>query len=370
MPRRGENIYKRKDGRWEGRYIKDRMSNGKIKYGYVYSYSYKETKEKLKQIYQSPFVSNQSGRKEVYSSLLILWLESKRITVKESTFACYRRIVKNYIMPALGNLYVNQLTTNHIEIFLAGMMKTDDKNRNSGLSARTVSNILVVLKASLEYGRSNGYQVNCNEKRITLKDKEKEMRVLTRTEQTILSEFLRKEPDRYKFGTLLSLYTGIRIGELCALRWENISIDNHSVKINETLQRIQVFGESQKTKIVITEPKSCSSIRVIPLPDFLLSLVEQFRSHPKSYVLTADRNKFVEPRTMQYHFKQYIKQCHLEDANFHCLRHTFATRCVEAGFEIKSLSEILGHSNVNITLNKYVHSSFELKSQNMNKLSF
>ena len=151
-----------------------------------------------------------------------------------------------------------------------------------------------------------------------------------------------------------------------------MSISNSMLKIRKTMQRIKDtnIGAAKKTKIVITEPKSECSIRDIPLPSFMNEIARQFEGVPKAFVLTGDRNKFVEPRTMQNRFKVYVKESGIKDANYHALRHTFATRCIEVGFEIKSLSEVLGHSNVNITLNRYVHSSFELKCSNMNKLAF
>ena len=177
--------------------------------------------------------------------------------------------------------------------------------------------------------------------------------------------------DLFKFGTLFALYTGIRIGELCALQWEDVSLQSATLKVQKTLQRIQdtTKGASSKTKIVITEPKSKCSIRDIPIPKFLVEIARHFSDSPKAYILTGDKLKYTEPRTVQNHFKKYIDSCGIERANFHALRHTFATRCIELGFEIKSLSEILGHANVNITLNRYVHSSFDLKSANMNKLA-
>ena len=137
------------------------------------------------------------------------------------------------------------------------------------------------------------------------------------------------------------------------------------------MQRIQNTSiiAATKTKVVITEPKSQCSMRDIPLPRFIVEIAERFADSPNAFVLSGDKNKYVEPRTMQNHFKAYIKESRIEDANYHALRHTFATRCIEVGFDIKTLSEILGHANVNITLNRYVHSSFDLKCANMNKLS-
>lgn len=158
--------------------------------------------------------------------------------------------------------------------------------------------------------------------------------------------------------------------ELCALQWEDFDLAHSKLKIRKTMQRIQDLGNGSvsKTKIVITEPKSQCSIREIPLPLFIVDVAKKFASNPKAYILTGT-DRYIEPRTMQNRFKSYVKECNVEPANFHVLRHTFATRCVEVGFEVKSLSEVLGHANVNITLNRYVHSSFELKHSNMNKLA-
>ena len=195
--------------------------------------------------------------------------------------------------------------------------------------------------------------------------------MLTQAEQDALISILMNDMDLYKFGVFLSLYTGIRVGELCALKWEDFDTTQTTLKISKTMQRIQDTenGSLSKTKIVITEPKSKCCVREIPLPTFVTDISRQFVSNPKSYILTGS-DRYVEPRIMQNRFKSYINASGISDANFHALRHTFATRCVEVGFEIKSLSQILGHANVNITLNRYVHSSFELKCSNMNKLSF
>ena len=234
-----------------------------------------------------------------------------------------------------------------------------------------MTDILTIIKSSMEYARYNGFDIICDLRRLTIKKKDQEMRVLTQAEQSALVNVLLEDTDRYKFGVLLSLYTGIRIGELCALRWEDISIPTATLKVRKTMQRIQDtdVATTTKTKVIVTEPKSQCSVRDIPLPQFIVDIAEKFVDHPKAFVLSGDKNRYIEPRTMQNHFKAYVKESKIEDANYHALRHTFATRCIEVGFEIKTLSEILGHANVNITLNRYVHSSFDLKCANMNKLS-
>lgn len=173
-------------------------------------------------------------------------------------------------------------------------------------------------------------------------------------------------------GILISLFTGLRIGELCALTWENISIENENIHVNRTLQRIQIVNadeqSSSKTQIIITSPKSVCSIRTIPLPKSIISVLQKIEVK-EGYLLTGNIEKYVEPRSMQYHFKKVLSKCGIEIVNFHVLRHTFATRCIELGFDVKTLSELLGHSNVNITMSRYVHPSFELKKENMQRLS-
>ena len=164
----------------------------------------------------------------------------------------------------------------------------------------------------------------------------------------------------YKFAILLALYTGIRIGELCALDWSDVT---DVIRISKTLYRIK---RGNKTVLEIATPKTPSSNRIIPIPDCMKNYIERFRSYGS--VLKNRNGNRVEPRLLQLTFEKIISKCDLPKTNFHALRHTFATRCVEAGFDIKSLSEILGHKDVKTTLNKYVHSSFEQKQKNMDLL--
>ena len=197
------------------------------------------------------------------------------------------------------------------------------------------------------------------------------MRVLSKEEQIKFIQYLLTDTDECKFGTLLALLTGMRIGEICALKWENISLNDGIIKITSTMQRLSNFEENRnsKTKIIISDPKSDNSVRIIPLSNSSIEICKKFKaSSPSAYVLSGSSSCFVEPRTLQYKMEKYTKDCSLENVHFHTLRHTFATRCVEVGFEIKSLSEILGHSTPQITLERYVHSSLELKRNNMNKL--
>lgn len=371
MPRKGENIYKRKDGRWEGRYICSYDAVGKAKYTYVYGKTYSEVKQKLVAGRSTPQkVNNIAQNLLTYEELLDLWLHYSQLNTKESTHARYAHLINTHIKPQLGKYQLSVLSTEIIELFVEFQLAKGRLDNTGGLAPKTVTDILTIIKSTIEYAGYKGFPVTCNLSKLTIKKKEKEIRVLTQAEQDALISILMNDMDLYKFGVFLSLYTGIRIGELCALKWEDFDTTQTTIKINKTMQRIQDTqnGALSKTKIVITEPKSQCSVREIPLPTFVTDISRQFVSNPKSYILTGS-DRCVEPRTMQNRFKSYIKASGISDANFHALRHTFATRCVEVGFEIKSLSEILGHANVNITLNRYVHSSFELKCSNMNKLS-
>lgn len=373
MSKRGENIYKRKDGRWEGRYIKFYDENGKAKLGYVYAKTYSEAKNKLMEQKNFWLNKNESAWHETdisYSYILTSWLDFSQMRVKESTYARYVHIVERHIRPKLGNYKLAKISTKCVEEYVVDALKNGRLDHTGGLSEKTVIDILIIIKSSMSYAKHHGYITKCDLSRICIKNTEKEIKILSMKEQQQLTQVLLADLDFCKFGILLALYTGIRIGELCALTWEDFNIEEKFLKIYKTMQRIQnvVDPQTSKTKVIVTEPKSRSSIRIIPLPEFIIEIAKNIYVSPKVFILTGKENSYLEPRTIQNRFQIYLKQGGIRTANFHSLRHTFATRCVELGFEIKTLSEILGHSNVNITLNRYVHSSYHLKCENMNKL--
>lgn len=197
------------------------------------------------------------------------------------------------------------------------------------------------------------------------------MRVLSREEQARFVSYLLEDMDTCKFGVLLALFTGVRIGELCALQWGKISLKEQTIRIDATLQRLRDTSAvgSARTRIVISTPKSDTSVRTIPVTDYKAELCGKMDPHSSAaYVLTGT-DSFMEPRALQYRMEKYTRECGLEGVHFHTLRHTFATRAVEVGFEINSLSEVLGHAATTITLDRYVHSSLILKRDNMNKLN-
>lgn len=374
MSKRGENIYKRKDGRWEGRYIISYDAIGKAKYGYVYGKSYTALKQKLNEKkggLSLPTVLSTSNS-VLYSEVLSDWLLSIKNSVKESTHARYENLIATHIVDNLGKYQASKISTQLIEAFIGGLLCYGRADHKGGLSAKTVAIILMILNKSMEYARGNGIEIICDFSRISVKKKDKEMRVLSPAEQNEIIAAIMSDLDFTKLGILLSLSTGIRIGELCALKWADIDLAQGVLKIRKTMQRIpnNDLQSISKTKIIITEPKTESSVRDIPLPKFWVKAAQGFDITPAAYLLTGEVDRFIEPRSLQNRFKKIINECGFDDVNFHALRHTFATRCVEVGFEIKALSEILGHSSVKITLDRYVHSSFDHKVSNMNKLQF
>ncbi len=358
MSRRGESIYHRKDGLWEARYVKCVDEFGKKKYGSVYAHSYKEAKEKrLDVVSQITLISQAASKRSItLSSLVQEWLYVNQTRIKLSTYQKYTNFLKNHILNQIGRYQIIYLSPVVLKQY------TDNKLQ-SGLSPATINGILVFIHTCLKYGnRQYGLPVIDI---IYLKQTKKEMRVLSLEEQRKLTNYLLCDIDIYKLGVLVALYTGIRIGELCALKWNDI--ENGVIYINKTLQRLQQSNNTH-TELVIGEPKSSSSIRKIPLPIYISEIVEDFRMNDECNFMNRLYHPVIEPRVLQYQFKKQLKICNIKEANFHALRHTFATRCIEANVDVKTLSELLGHSDVSVTLNKYVHSSFEQKQLSINKL--
>ena len=364
MSRRGENIYKRKDGRWEGRFIKKRDSNGKAIYGYIYSKTYTEVKEKLTKVKNETNDNNLKTLNWKFLELSEQWLEKIRGTCKNSTYAKYRNIVFKHIVPEFGICLLSKITTDAVRKFCC------DKELIYGLSPKTIKDILSVMKQVIKYAKQFGAMVNCDFACIPIKSNRAAIKVLTFKQTKEMVDYLISNINYVNLGILISFYTGIRIGELCALKFDDIYIESNTINISKTMQRIQNFNETtSKTDIVISSPKSESSIREIPIPQFITDIIINNNLYKENaFILTGNSTRFIEPRTLENKFNRIAKTCNIQNTSFHTIRHTFATNCVEAGVDVKSLSEILGHSTVSITLNRYVHSSMQTKKKNMEKL--
>ena len=284
--------------------------------------------------------------------------------VKESTIAKYTAAVENHIKPFFGSYRPEQITTELTADF------ADHIIQHKNLSVNTAKELTVILKSILKYTVKNRGGMDVVDVAAP-KAVQKEIRVLSQEEQQKMIDYLQENMNSYKFAILFALMTGLRIGEVCALRFKDISLSNKLVTVRETVQRVKnLDGNGAKTKLIFTTPKSNTSARLVPLTNAAFELCKDRidESKPNAFLLTGSESKCTEPRTLQYYIKKYSTACGIEDMHFHVLRHTFATRCVEVGFEIKSLSEVLGHSTPGITLQRYVHSSLEFKRKNMAKL--
>ena len=358
MSRRGSNIYKRADGRYEGRIKIGYDENQKLCYKYVYGKTLAEVKEKMEQSYSLKRTETKPIIKLTVKEVCSEWLESKRLTVKQSTYANYSRLLKNHIYPLLGGQAYSLLSKKQLNSFISELVSDGRKDGKGGLSSKTVKDIFIVLKSVSSYARREyGFENVCADVKSP-KVRNTELKVLSEHEIRKLNLYIRHNLDRVNLCILICLYTGIRIGEMCGLKWENVNLQEGFIVINKTVQRISM-GKGT-SEIVVDVPKTESSVRTVFMPEFLTKIIGDFKRSPSIYVLSG-LNIPKEPRILQYHFKKVLKDCGIRDIPFHSLRHTYASLCIKKGFDVKALSELLGHSTVNLTLDRYVHTSDEIK---------
>lgn len=370
MPRRGENIRKRKDGRWEARFPKGKNEKGKTIYGAVYGSTYKEVKEKRRQRLENPPVAQTNCSDNSFGSLLALWIADNQVRLKASTIYRYQYLIDTHILPELGFKSTNSITSTVINSFLSDKLEHGRLDGSGGLSAAYVRSITLVINSALRFGIDQGFcsvvGLKINKPTVT----HKELPVLSSSQQLILEKWLQTDTDETKLGVLISLYTGLRIGEICALTWNDIDLKNKVIYVRNTVVRVKsAAGESAKTHLIIDSPKTAASLRCIPICSRLLSALLSLAPNATSQYVVSSTASFVSPRTYDYRFKKLLDACQIPRINYHALRHTFATRCIEAGVDVKSLSEILGHADVSITLNTYVHSSMDLKRTQLEKIT-
>lgn len=293
------------------------------------------------------------------------WIAIRSAQVKESTLANYKMKLEKHIIPFLGELYPEQIDPRCLSEFV-------EKEHSSGLCSKYIADLIVVLKCVLRYSKAQYGTQDHIEGFAMPQRHNNSMRLLTEQQQRMLIEFITHDMSLCSTGAALSLFMGLRIGEICALRWQDVDFVARIIRISKTIQRISTAcdeGASKRTKIIMTEPKSFSSNREIPLSQNMYEYLIRRRGDPQNYITSASL-KPVEPRTMQYRFSKLLERMDLPKVNFHTLRHMFATNCIAMGFDVKTLSEILGHSSVEITLNRYVHSSFERKRKCMELISW
>ncbi len=328
MSKKGENIYKRNDGRWEGRYKCGFDENGKTKYKSVYSKSYKECKVKLNNA-RNAYETGKSEIKIIMTvkELLFLWFNSIFINIKKSTADTYLAIINNHVLPIMGGMSVNIVTTDFLNKFVTEKITDGRLNKTGGLSAKTVQNIVGVLKSAFKYAEKV-YGIKNPAAFVTMpKAEKKETEVLTGEEMAAIRKYCAEHPDYFEAVYELCISTGIRIGELCALQFEDIDFEEGTLTIRKTVQRIKKDNVSpeNKTEVIITPPKTKNSTRKIPLPDMLLEKLRKFTAGKQNgdYIFSADGKKPLDVRTIQKKFASVLKKCGIRKVKFHILRHPY-----------------------------------------------
>jgi len=344
-----------------------------------YGHSYEEVKQKrFAFISLSKKTSAQTGADDVQQEQQILqnvlfrtvaeeWLETVKNGQKASTYEKYSMVYHSHLEGALGTTAIGSITDSFVKEKIFEPL-SDCKQSDSKLSDKSDSlqkSIYCVLNRILKYASCQYSIMLPGIQKPASGIFKKTVKVFTKKEQARLLSALYHQMDLFKMAVLLCLFTGLRLGELCALKWSDIDYENKTLSVKRTVQRLYVEGRDTKTALVETEPKSHRSRREIPLQDTVIKLLLGFQNN-KEYIFGGD--KPLDPRTMQNHYKKILEEAEVAYKNFHALRHTYATNCIEGGTDVKSLSEMLGHSSVQITMNYYVHPSMDTKRRYADRL--
>lgn len=290
------------------------------------------------------------------------WKEEKKKYVKKSTYAAYQLLIQNHIKPYFGDLY--EVNEEKVQQFVFDKL-------DAGLSEKTIRDIIIVLKMILKFGIKNGYleyvQIDA---KFPSKQEKKDLDVLSKADQKKFMEHLRNNFTFKNLGIFICLSTGMRIGEICGLRWCDVDTVEGVIKVRHTLQRIYIIeGETRHTELLLDTPKTANSVRDIPMSSELLKMLKSLNKvvNENYYVISNDI-KPIEPRTYRNYYKKLCKQLDIPELKFHGLRHSFATRCIKSKADYKTVSVLLGHSNISTTLNLYVHPNKEQKKKTIDKM--
>lgn len=285
----------------------------------------------------------------VIKDIAVLWKDNKKQFVKESTYSAYCLLLTNHIIPFFGNK--EEFTEADVQQFALDSL-------SDGLGEKTVKDIIVVIKMIQKFGVKNKLMpLNQIDVLFPSKISKKSLDIMSKENQKRLFEYLKENFSFKNLGIVICLCTGMRIGELCALKWSSFDMDNNVIKVRHTVQRIYVVDEEARyTKIVVSEPKTKESNRDIPLSSELIKIIKPLMKivNYEFYIL-SNEEKPIEPRTYRNYYKRILKNLGIPYLKFHGLRHSFATRCIESKNNVKTVSVILGHSNITTTMNLYVH---------------
>ena len=316
-----------------------------------------------------------TAKRNNISRLTKLYLTARRPFLKESSYAHYVELAEHYIEPYLGKLQFEDFNSSKAGEYISRLKTEGRTSGKGGLSDKTIRDIWSLIKSIFYFAAENGYcSSDIRFPRLTLaKPSRMKSQVLTAEHQKKLEAYLTANMSPETLGIILCLYTGMRIGEICALKWSDVDLESCLINVNRTVLRIkntQSRGNQSKTVIVTGTPKTASSQRAIPVPKAIGKLLKKEGKHmPGDYYVATGSLHLMEPRRYYEKYKQILRKCGITtDYTFHALRHTYATRCIESGIDPKVVSELLGHSSVTITLNRYVHPTMELKKRCVERL--
>ena len=367
MARRGENIRKRKDGRWEGRYIKGRKPDHSAIWGYVYGRTYTAVKKELTIRKNSMQTYTLSADNVTFSELSQNWESSISLGVKPSTAAHYHYTLVHYILPVLGNCRVQDLNTSLLEQGLLQIIAPKN-GCHKPLAHSMARECLALVRRICRYA-AHIRLMHPIEIEIKLPHTvPKPAQVLSQPEQKRITFFAEKSPTARKVGLLLMMQMGLRIGEVCGLQWGDFDLTAGVLSVRRTVKRIYVANG--QTEVVVQTPKTHSSTRKIPIPRGILRILNRlYSSHtPQEWFLSGNADKPVEPRCYRKSLHSYLRRAGVPTVNPHALRHTFATTCLQAGCNVKTLSELLGHASSDITMKRYVHTCWDWKRAEMDRI--
>ncbi len=287
------------------------------------------------------------------------WTKEREELIKISTLRMYECIGKMHLLP--------YFRVNISDIDNAMNIRFAKHLIKKKYAVNYIRSIFSVHKLVLEHAKKEGKTSLAMEKITFLKTQNSHVSVLTKRDKHKITECIMTSNKKFMLACFLGLYAGMRAGEVCGLKWNDVDIENKRISINKTI--IRIYDSNKNTsKVNIQNPKTHSSKRFVPLTEKMITILKRFETKSENYVVSGT-DKPWEPRLIDYHFKMLAQRLKLGIKNFHSLRHTFATTCIELGFDYKSLSLILGHANVATTLNLYVHPSLEAQRKNMNKLN-
>lgn len=303
-----------------------------------------------------------------YNQWFDIWLENYvKPTTKIKTYTIYKQIVEKRLKPRLGEYELNEISPVILQSYVTELLRQGNAITGTGLSANTVNGIITVIQNSLKLACTIGESEKYIADKIKRpKTSEKEVSCFTAAEQKKIERAVLAGKRQKMFGIVLCLYTGLRIGELLALTWKDIDFIKGVLSVNKTIHD----GKDENGRIcsIIGVPKTQSSVRSIPLPKQLIPVLKKIKKETESEYVVSDKRRGVSVRVYQRNFSVLLKRIGVPHKGFHALRHTFATRTLECGMDVKTLSEILGHKSATTTLNRYVHSMADYKKEMMNKL--